>query len=125
MSNLELARQFIDAVGRGDVATARDCMQPDAEIWHNFDNKTQTVDENMALLELMMAKCGRREYHIHRLDDIDGGYMQRHHLSISAPGSDELVSVEVLAMVLVRDGKISRVEEFMDPAPLLPILRAE
>ncbi len=118
MSNLELAKRFMDAVGRGDEAGARDCMQPDAEIWHNFDNVTQTVDENMALMQLMIAKCGHRSYHIHRFDEVEGGYVQRHRLDVSAAGSDEIHSVEVLALIMVTDGRISRVEEFMDPEPV-------
>ena len=46
MTNIDLANKFMDAVGRGDEAAARACMQPDAEICHNFDNVTQRVDEH-------------------------------------------------------------------------------
>ena len=46
-STLELARRFVRALNEKDEATIRQIYAPDARIWHNFDDKYQTLDENM------------------------------------------------------------------------------
>ncbi len=44
MSLPVVAQRFIDAITIGDADAARSCYAPDADIWHNFDDITQTVD---------------------------------------------------------------------------------
>lgn len=46
-STIELARRFVRALNEKDEAAIRQIYAPDARIWHNFDDKSQTVDENM------------------------------------------------------------------------------
>lgn len=123
MEILELAQRFIDCLGTGDVEGARNCFHEDAEIWHDFDGKTQTREENLATLVFMMSRTKKREYEILRLEEIQGGYLQRHTLHVTSQ-SDERYSAEALVIVTVKDDKISRIEEFLNPAPLLPALRA-
>lgn len=115
METLELARHFMAVLERGDVDGARACLQPDARIWHNFDEKDQTVDENMALLQWMMRKCNKRTYDITRLEEIEGGYLQQHVLTVeSAKG--ETMSMHACVVVRVHEGKIERIEEYLDPS---------
>ena len=112
----------MQAAGEGDEAAARACMHPDAEIWHNYNNATQTVDENMALMLKMKAMESKRVYEIHLMEEVSGGYIQRHTLHMTSLDGNDTYSVEALALVKVRDGKIARIEEFINPAPILPLL---
>lgn len=123
-STIELAHRFINSVRAGDEAGARDCMHADAGIWHNYDNKTQSVDENMATMQLMIDKTSKRAYQIHRIDLVEGGYLQRHTLTLTALDGGETACTEALALVTVEGGKIKYVEEFIDPTPILSMLRA-
>jgi len=124
MNPTELAHRFIDAVRAGDEIGARACLHTDADIWHNYDNQTQTVDQNMATLQLMIAKTSKRDYQVHRIDEIEGGYVQRHTLTLTALDGASSASTEALALVTVVDDKISRIEEFIDPSPILSMLRS-
>ena len=124
MKTLELARHFMDVIGKGDVEASRACLHPDAAIWHNYDDITQTVDENMKLLEFMIAKCKNREYEFHRLEEIKDGYLQHHTLTITGM-DDKKYSTHAMCMITVKDGKISLIQEWLDPSPLAPVLRAE
>lgn len=121
MSVLDLAQRFVDAIQVADVDAARACFHADAGIWHNYDNKTQTVDENLGLLAMMAAKLPKRHYEIHRLEAIDGGYLQHHSLHVTGSDGTEVV-VQALAMVSVSDDKISSIKEWIDPTPLRPLL---
>ena len=107
----------MEAVGAGDVEAARDCLHPDATVWHNYDGKTQTVDENMATLAFMKARCRERNYRIKRLEPIEGGYLQQHTLEVVLNDGTR-VATEAVALVAVRDARIERIEEYLDVAPL-------
>jgi len=113
---LELARRFMAALEAGDVETARACLAPEARIWHNFDDKSQTVDENMALLAWMMRHADKRSYEITRLEEIAGGYLQQHVLRITNRAGEHLL-MHACVVVTVADGRIQRIEEYLDPAP--------
>lgn len=116
MSTLDLARQFIDAVEAGDADAARAVLAPNAGIWHNFDQITQTVDENMSLMAWMKGKAQSRHYDIKRLEEIKGGYLQQHVLRM-VNQAGEKIEMPACVIATVADGKIQRIEEYLDPAP--------
>ena len=125
MSLPAVARRFIDAITVGDEQAARRCYAAGAEIWHSFDNVTQTVDDNMALMNAMTKRVSDRRYVIHRLEPIEGGYLQQHTLELVLP-SGQLLSTEAVALVSVDDaGLISRIDEWLDPTPLAPLFAVE
>ena len=122
MSVRELAKKYMDYLGARDAAGARSCLHPEARVWHNFDGVEQSVDENMATFEYLLQKSTALSYDIHRMEEIDGGYLQRHTLKITSTAGDELSS-EAMAVISVKDGKITYIEEFIDPSPFAPLRR--
>ena len=116
MTVLELAQKYMAALVAGDVAAARGCLHPSAKIWHNYDGAEQTVDENMATLEFLLSKSRELTYDVHRQEEIAGGYLQRHTLRLISNAGDKMQS-EAIAVISVQDNKITRIEEFLDPAP--------
>ena len=120
MTVLELAKKYMNALSAGDVAGARSCLHPDARIWHNYDGAEQSVDENMGTFKFLLQKSTELSYDIHRMEEIEGGYLQRHTLNITSVAGDKLSS-EALAMIFVEGGQITRIEEFIDPAPFAPL----
>lgn len=121
MKTLELAKQFMQAAGNADEIAARACLHPDCEIWHNYDNVTQTVDENMALMMRMKAAASDRRYEIHLLEEVTGGYVQRHTLHITSLDGQTTFQAEALSLITVNNGLITRIEEFIDPSPIMPL----
>ncbi|MEO1065195.1 MAG: nuclear transport factor 2 family protein, partial [Actinomycetota bacterium] len=79
---LDLARRYLRAIGSADVEGARACFHPEAQIWHNFDDVTQTVEDNLALMAWMADRFPERDYRVHRLEPIAGGYLQQHTLEV-------------------------------------------
>ncbi len=116
MKTLDVARAYMDAVNKGDEEAARAVLSPNAEIWHNFDNVTQTVDQNMKLMAWMVRQSKTREYEVTHLEEIEGGYLQQHVLRMTNATGDK---IEMPACVIVKvvGGKITRIEEYLDPAP--------
>jgi ketosteroid isomerase-like protein len=116
MDVLNLARKFLDAIERGDTAAARACYADDAIIWHNFDNKEKTVDENMASLEKWKRYVDHRKYDLQRLERLPNGYLQQHILTgVTKEGIQILVNACLICTVF--GDKIIKLEEYLDPAP--------
>ena len=124
MSTLDLARRFIGFLEKGDEAGARSCLHTDAGVWHNFDDVTQSVDENMELLQRLFLKAESLRYEVHRLEEIEGGYLQHHTLHVRG-GRDAVYTLSAAVIVSVQDGKIARIQEWIDPSPLVPLFRED
>ena len=118
---LDVARRYLGAIEVADVDAARACFHPEARIWHNFDDATQSVEENLALMSWMAGRFPDRSYHVHRLEPIAGGYLQQHTLQVATPAGLR-ARTEAAAIVTVDDGLIVRIDEYIDPTPLLQLL---
>lgn len=117
MSCIDFANRFKVCLEAGDEPGARACFHPKAGIWHNYDGKTQTVDQNMATFKNIVAKTKSRHYDIVRLVDIPGGYLQQHMLRVETLGGEK-IAADAIAVVLVENDQIVRIEEYLDPTPL-------
>lgn len=120
MNVLDFARSFVASLMEGDIQKARAAYHPDCEIWLNFSKKTQSVDENLGLLETMLAASKKLEYIVHRLEEIENGYLQLHTLQMTA-NDGTVYSTESCLVVTLKDGKIASAKEWLDPSPLAPI----
>lgn len=117
MSHLDIARKFNAALEDGNVDAARGCLHPDANIWHNFDLKEQSVDENMQLFGWMIKKAKSRHYEVFHLEEMQHGYLQRHILHIENQAGEK-AKTHACAYITVENGLITRIDEYIDPAPL-------
>ena len=97
-----------------------DRVAPDADIWHNFDDITQTVDDNIALMSAMTKRIADRRYVIRRLEPIEGGYLQQHTLELVLPDGREL-STEAVAIVMVNDDGLIPASTNGSTRPLAPL----
>lgn len=113
---LALAERFVVAIETVDIETLKSvCYAPDAEIWHNFDQVNQTVEQNLKVLGWMARVLPQRRYEILRRVVIPGGYLQQHVLRGKRPNGEDFAMPACL-VVMVKDGRITRLEEYLDPA---------
>ena len=110
-----LASEFFAAIERGDLDAVRELYSPEAEIWHNVTNRSQTRDENLALLKFFTGRVSDRRYEVLARELFPGGFVQRHVLH-GRLASGELVAAPVCIVVHVSGGKIDRLFEYLDPA---------
>ncbi len=123
---IELVAHFIAAIEAGDAATVEASYHPDARIWHNFDLVEQTRAENLATLRWVIANVADRRYEIVRREAFGGGagVLQQHilHGTVSATGATLMVPAALV--VLLADGLITRLDEYLDTAQVA-VLRAQ
>ena len=112
---LDFAQTFMAAIQAGDAPKVRDCYAPDAKIWHNHDNKEQTVEQNLKSLDWFMRKLPARRYEVLHRDALKDGFVQQHVLHATLPDG---TAWAMAACVVVRmaGGKITRLDEYLDSA---------
>jgi ketosteroid isomerase-like protein len=109
------AKRFFDAIEQGDVDVVRDSYTPDVGIWHNFDDKVQSRDENVATLTAMVGRISDRSYDERRVEVFDGGFLQQHVLRGTRKDGSR-VSLPACIICRLRDGRIARLDEYLDSA---------
>jgi ketosteroid isomerase-like protein len=108
----ELADRLLAAIGAADEAALREVYSPDAGIWHNFDQKDQTVDENLLTLHDLHRRLDGLAYTEIRRFLAPGGFVQQHVLTGRAKAGP--VCIPAMIRFTVEDGRITRLEEYLD-----------
>lgn len=109
------AEKFVDAVQRGDADYMRQCYAPNGVIWHNTDNVEQTIDDNVKVLEWFIRTLPDRKYTVLRRETIPHGFVQQHILSATLPNGEPW-KMDACVVVKMEDGKIVRLDEYIDSA---------
>lgn len=115
-----LSNRFLAALERGDPDEVRAFYTSDARIWHNFDDVAHTVDENLKLLSWMSRKLPQRHYRVVRREVLPDGWFQQHILEATLPDGSQFRML-ACCVITVRDGLISRLDEYLDPAQAAPL----
>jgi uncharacterized protein len=111
----ELVAGFFTALEAGDIETLRAIYAPDALIWHNDDLLEQTVEDNLKVLQgLHRAVTGLR-YDVVRRAAVADGVLQQHVLRGTLKNG-AAVELHAAMYLQVRDGHITRIEEYLDSA---------
>lgn len=108
----EVAERLLSAITSGDAEAVRQVYAPDAQLWHNFDERDQTVDENVLTLVDLHRRATGLEYTEIRRFLAPGGFVQQHVLVGQAPGGP--LRLPAMIRFWVNDGRISRLEEYLD-----------
>jgi ketosteroid isomerase-like protein len=103
---------LFDAIEAGDIGRVRSIYAPDATIWHNYDQQDETVEQNLRTLTFLVARVGNRRYGEIRRIILDDGFVQQHVLRGDAPGGR--LDMPAMMRVWVSDGRITRLEEYVD-----------
>lgn len=119
-STIELARRFVRALNEKDEAAIRQIYSPDARIWHNFDGKYQTIDENMKGMYWIHKRLSGINYDVVRLIEIQDGYLQEHVLR-GKLASGEDFAMAACVICTVQDGRVTSLREYLDLTQTLPL----
>jgi ketosteroid isomerase-like protein len=110
-----LATRLFDSTERGDIEAVADCYGPDLVVWHNFDGLEQSREDNLKTLAGLITRISERRYEDRRLKAFDHGFVQQHVLTgVRKDGAR--VSLPGVLVGTVQDGRISRLDEYLDSA---------
>jgi ketosteroid isomerase-like protein len=112
---LAVANKLFDGIEKGDVSVLDDVYADDVEIWHNTDNLVQSKADNVATLKGFVSRIAERRYTDRRLSAFPGGFVQQHRLTgVRKDGAR--VSLAACIVCSVRNGRITRLDEYFDSA---------
>ncbi len=111
-----LAKRFFDCVEAGDIEGLVACYAPDAEIWHNTDEQVQGPEDNRKTLAGMVTRILDRVYDDRRLEVFPGGFVQQHVLRGTRKHDGVRLALPACIVCAVKDGKITRLDEYFDSA---------
>jgi ketosteroid isomerase-like protein len=112
---LDVARRLFTAVSAGDIDTVRALYAPDAEIWHNNDGATQSVDDNLRVLTWIAGNVKDFRYDDVRCQPTSTGFVEQHMTRGTGPGGSEF-AIPACVVCTVVDGRITRLDEYLDSA---------
>jgi ketosteroid isomerase-like protein len=112
---LDVAARLFQAIEEGALAAVAEIYAPDAVIWHSHTGTTQTAEENVQLLGLVVSRLRAMRYEEVRRQRTERGFVQQHVLRAHTPGGEP---VELVACVVcdVVGGRITRLDEYLDAA---------
>lgn len=111
----EVVNRFFAALEAGDIETLRAIYAPDAVIWHNDDLLEQPVEDNLKVLQGLHRAVSGLRYDVIRRAPVQDGVLQQHVLRGALPDGRE-VALHAAMYLQVRDGRITRIEEYLDSA---------
>ena len=115
-----IADQFFSAIEMGDIDTVEALYADDVVVWHSnrsLDERTsgQSKSENLALLRYVCDFIEGLNYEILDRQLTETGFVQQHVFRGRSKGGHE-VALPVAIIFVIKDGKIARIDEYMDPA---------
>ena len=119
----EIVDRFFAAIEAGDIETVRAMYDPGCLIWHNDDLLEQPVEDNLKVLQGLHRAVSGLRYDIVRRAETADGVLQQHVLRGRLPNGAE-VELHAAMYLQVRDGHITRIEEYLDSARRSEIRKA-
>jgi ketosteroid isomerase-like protein len=113
--------KFFAALATGDQATCQALFTDDAVVWHNYTQQEQPKSDALAALAGLAALQAR--FDIVGRDFADNTCVQRHVVRMSLPNG-EVAAIPAIQRISCVDGRIQRIDEYMDSAQMMAAMQA-
>ena len=110
---LELCDRFFDAIEHKDYETLESCYAPEAIVWHSHDSLYQPRADNLAMLKKGMETNPKTRFKDRRVRVFEGGFVQQHTIYVTYENGF-VGQMDVCFVGYVRDGRISKLFEYLD-----------
>ena len=109
----ELCNTFFDAYQDKRVDILDRVLADDCVIWHNVFGREQSGADNLAALPKSYDGQRRRTYDDRTINTFEGGFVIQYSLA-GVQHSGHRGALWICIVALCRDGKITRIDEYMD-----------
>ena len=121
---LDVANRLFGAIERGEYDTVDGMWADDVTVWHTGDSQDNDRVRALKVIRWFLDNTTRRSYEILDRQYFDGGFVQQH---VLRAGRSDDVSIEMRVCIVIKvdtEGRITRVDEYFDPADMAPLLRS-
>jgi ketosteroid isomerase-like protein len=117
-----VAERLFSAIEAGDVDAVAAMWSDDVTVWHAGDERPSEKARAMRVIEWFVSATADRHYDVLDRRFFDAGFVQQHVLHGTArDGAPYSLRVGII-IVVGRDGLITRIDQYLDPADLAPLL---
>ena len=110
MTETNVIDRLFGALSAGDLETAYDCLTPEAQLWHSFDQVPMDRDTTMAGFADFVTNFAARSFVDVRRHAIEGGFVQQHVMTATMQ-SGEVLAWPVCIVVRIENDRIVRLDE--------------
>lgn len=119
---IDVADRLFAAITAGDVEAVAALWADDVAVWHQGDERDSAKARALKVIRWYVGATTYRHYEVLDRQVFGGGFVQQHVLHCTSVGGEE-VALRVCLVVKIRDdGLIRRIDEYLDPADLAPLL---
>jgi ketosteroid isomerase-like protein len=114
-----LCHALFDALERGDVAGVDACYAPDMTLWFNVTGTEMSREDNLTAIAEGRKLHRRRTYDDRIISTFDDGFVAQYTLGVVLHDGTRR-SLWACLVATVHDGRIVRIDEYLDSGRFLP-----
>ena len=111
---LEVAAALTTAFETGDLEAIAELYADDLVVWHNFDQLDRTREQALSSAAWVAAEIEGFTVDDRWVSEVEGGYVQQCVFRGRMRSTDEVLEMPSMLRVRVRDGQVTRIEEYAD-----------
>lgn len=119
--HVTVAAALTAALERGDLPAIEALYDESIAVFRNFDGKTLSRAKVLKVVGFLTSAVDGLRYQDVRVEPTPSGFVQRHTFTGTSKAGVPF-SAHVCLVAEVRDGRIVRIDEYLDPAALAPIM---
>lgn len=120
LASIEVAHRLIAAITGGNVAAVDALYHDDAVVFQNTSGQTLSKRKMLGVIRFLATGVSELRYEDIRVQPTPTGFVQQHVLCCrSAAGVD--VRAHACLVATVEDGRIRRLDEYLDAAAIAPL----
>ena len=123
MDNTTIAEKFVAAIDAEDTNTMRALYAEDAKIWHDFDRLEQDPETNIQSLVTLRKAIPDIRWVTTRIEPLPQGFLLTYELTMTL--KERELKLPACVIGTVADGSITRIEEWINTAPMMKYLSPE
>ena len=116
-----LADRLARAYEQNDADAIAACYAPDARIWHNIDGVERTVEEQLGATRWFNGQLKNINYEIVSRHASTAVMSSSTSCTATLANGGGAFRMPLIMNVTVRDGRITRLDEYLDSAHLKPL----
>ena len=115
--------RFYGGLASGNLDESLACLAPEARIWHCFDGIAQDRKCSFAGWQDLVANFPSRAFVDIRRHAVAGGFVQQMMMTVRT-ASGESVGWPICVVIMLKDGLIVRIDEYIDRAGRFDVTNA-
>ena len=119
--HVALAKRLEQALVAGDIATVESLYADDIVVFRNFDMRELPRAKVLKVVAFLASSVEGFRYENVRVTPTEDGFVQQHVFRGRSKSGAE-ITAPICLIAKVRDGRIVRIDEYLDSAQMAPLM---